>query len=85
MHRPYIMHDHHASIYVQTFFSTLPTPYSYNMTSLFVDKLLLLCTLLVTPCIGKPHLSKGPSDLKQNGTQAKKPFSGPFFMAFHMV
>ena len=25
------------------------------------------------------HLSKGPSDLKQNGTQEKTPFSGPVF------
>ena len=26
-----------------------------------------------------PHLSKGPSDLEQNGTQEKTPFSGPVF------
>jgi len=26
-----------------------------------------------------PHLSKGPSDLKQNGTQEKTPFSCPVF------
>ena len=25
------------------------------------------------------HLSKGPSDLEQNGTQEKTPFSGPVF------
>ena len=25
------------------------------------------------------HISKGPSGLKQNGTQAKKQFSGPVF------
>ena len=30
-------------------------------------------------CFLRPHLSKGPSDLKQNETQEKKPFSGPVF------
>ena len=29
-----------------------------------------------------PHLSKGPSDLKQNGTQENMSFSGP---AFHRI
>ena len=31
--------------------------------------------------IDLPHLSKRPSDLKQNGTQEKTPFSGTVFNA----
>ena len=31
------------------------------------------------------HLAKRLSDLKQNGTQEKTPFSGTVFIRFHMV
>ena len=31
------------------------------------------------------HLSKGPSDLEQNRTYEKTPFSGPLFLAFLLV
>ena len=35
--------------------------------------------------ISRPHLAKRPSDLKENGTQEKTPFSGAVFQPFHMV
>ena len=35
-----------------------------------------VATLFAIGSINLTHLSKGPSDLKQNGTQEKTPFSG---------
>ena len=35
--------------------------------------------LLKNICLSSTHLSKCPSDLKQNGTQEKTPFSGTVF------
>ena len=40
------------------------------------NKLLVVPNILILLWDGTAHLSKGPSDLKQNGTQGKTQFSG---------
>ena len=43
--------------------------------------LLILLNARRRLCVDVPHLSKHPSDLKQNGTQEKTPFSSTVFHA----
>ena len=67
----------HVTPWVYPISLSAQTASAYMTLCVTIERYVAVCQVILY--CNNPHLSKGPSDLVQNGTQEKTQFSGPVF------